>query len=428
MYASTAQMNRIVRSKPVQVTLPESTLGRHGTLEEVIASFHTARAAIADLFALIGIDPTKARESARELGLNRGLTWRLTRMVRESDPRAVVSDVPGTQSMSKFFEACIQRGAPQHAVDAAVDALNAFEAAISSCSGDRKTLGMLMANTASGRSTGEAEKGRKKLFEGACGVWGGQAQSRFVTVFVYPSREDPAKLDAAHITGLVGFRRLSTRAWPLSYEAVHRATGDALPFIKEPLNPAGPTEGQSQLLKGYCNPDLPDIQVVISGDYKRFELAPGPVGNEGLTTCVFGTRLRKIYDRYSETPETAGFMVLLQTPVEQVMFDMFVHKDLGVEEPPRTQLLDRLLFPHSNVESDFVRQALPISDVPVQLPSGLAGTLCPYIPWYSRLVDDVTARIGIPLQQFSGSRFEMAYPPISTTLSRRFDLKAPPES
>jgi hypothetical protein len=245
-------------------------------------------------------------------------------------------------------------------------------------------------------------------------------------VFVFPCAQDPTRLDAAHITGLVGFRRLSDRAWPLSYEAVHRASGVSAPLIKEPLDPAGTTEGQAQLLKGFCSPAQPDIQVVISGDYKRFELAPGPVGNEGLTTCVFGTRLHRVYDRYSATPDTAGFMVLLQTPVEQVMFDMFVHKDLGVTEPPRTQLLDRLLFPHSNVESDFDRQSLPMAETPLPLPPGLAATLCPYIPWYSRLVDEVTAKIGIPLEDFVGSRFEMAFPPISTTLSRRFDLKPPP--
>ncbi len=419
-------MARISRSIPIQVPLPDAPGARASSLEELIAAFHRARAAIADLFAHIGIDPTKARESARELGLNRGLTWRLTRIVRESDPRSVVSDVPGASSMSKFFEACLQRGAPQQAIDSAIAALDAFESAVSACSGDRKTLAMLMANTIAGRSTGEVEKGRRKLFEGACGVWGGQAQTRFLTVFVFPSPSDPTKLDAAHVTGLVSFRRLSPRAWPLSYEALHRASGDSASFIKEPLDPAGSTEGQRQLLKGYCSSPLPDIQVVVSGDYKRFELAAGPVGNQGLTTCVFGTRLHRLYDRYSTTPDTAGFMVLLQTPVEQVMFDMFVHKSLGVKDPPRAQLLDRLLFPHSNVESDFERQSLPISESPAPLPRGLAGTLCPYIPWYSRLIADITARINIPLDDFTGSRFEMAYPPISTTLSRRFDLLPPP--
>jgi hypothetical protein len=141
---------------------------------------------------------------------------------------------------------------------------------------------------------------------------------------------------------------------------------------------------------------------------------------------VFGTRLRGLYPRYSETPDTAGFMVLLQTPVERVLFDMFVHRDLGVSGPPPAQLLDRLTFPHGSVESEFHRQEIPLAERPVALPPGIAGTLFPQIPWYTKLVEFVSERIERPFSEFDGSRFELTFPPISTTLSRRFDLARPP--
>jgi hypothetical protein len=121
-------------------------------------------------------------------------------------------------------------------------------------------------------------------------------------------------------------------------------------------------------------------------------------------------------------------MVLLHTPIERVMFDYFVHKDLQVPTPPRAQLLDRLAFPHANIESDFERQSLPISETPFALSPGVSGALTPYIPWYPKLLDDVTNRIGQPMEDFEGSRFEMNYPPISTTLSRRFDLSPRPKA
>ncbi len=395
---------------------------RGGTLESVIAAFHRARAEVAGLFALVGVDPTKTRESARELGINRGLTWRLTRMVQESNPTLAASDVPGVQSMSKFLDACRKRGAPEDAIDSTVAALEEFEAALAACSGDRKTLAMLMANHGDVKATAEAEKARRKLFEGACGVWGVQARTRFVSVFVFPSPDDPNMLDAGHVNGFVGFRRLRTQAVPLSYEAVHKSTGEVIKFSKEPLDPSGPGEGRAQVYKKFSNPSELDIRMVESGGYRRFELASGPVGNEGLTTCVFGTRLRQLYDRYSETPETAGFMVLLNLPVERVMFDMFIHRDLTVPHAPRTQLLDRLLFPHVNNEADFVRQSLPLAETTQRLPGGLAGTLCPYMSWYSTMVADVTAKLGRPIEEFTGWRFEMMYPPIATTLRREFDL------
>lgn len=410
----------------VQKPIERLTGVRGATLESVISAFHRARAEVASLFALVGVDPTKTRESARELGLNRGLTWRLTRMVQESNPALAASDVPGGPSMAKFLDACRQKGAPERAIDSAQAALAEFEEALAACSGDRKTLAMLMANHGDVKATAEAEKARRKLFEGACGVWGVQARIRFVTVFVFPSPDDPNMLDAGHVNGFVGFRRLRTQAVPLSYEAVHKSTGEAIKFSKEPLDPSGPGEGRSQVYKMFSSPPEPDIRMVESGGYRRFELASGPVGNEGLTTCVFGTRLRKLYDRYSATPETAGFMVLLNLPVERVLFDMFIHRDLDVASAPRTQLLDRLLFPHVNNEADFDRQSLPLAEQTQRLPEGLAGTLCPYMSWYSNMVSDVTNKLNKPIDEFTGWRFEMMYPPVATTLSRRFDLHPPP--
>ncbi|GMV25247.1 MAG: hypothetical protein AMXMBFR58_12780 [Phycisphaerae bacterium] len=420
MTPSIDQTNGISRlPSPIRVEVPGETL------EDVVAAFHLARAEVASLFAAIGLDPSKTRETARALGINRGLAWRISRMVRESDPAAAASDVPGTASMARLFNACRERGVSESALAATAAAFTRFESALSACTGDRKTLAMLMANLSTAHDRSETEKARRTLFEGACGVWGVQAQTRFVTVFLYPSASDPTMLDAGHVTGYVGFRRLSSKPWPLSYEAVHKSTGEAERFVKEPLDPVGFTEGQLQLIKAFCSPTTPDIEVVTSNEYKRFELAAGPVGNQGLTTCVFGTRLRSIYPRYSDTPNTAGFMVILTTPTERVLFDFFVHRDLG-NAPVRTHLLDRLSHLYGNIESEFERQSLPLAEQARQLPRGAAGTMCHYIPWYTKLIEFVTERIGHDVNEFTGSRFEMNYPPISTTLSRRIDLHPQP--
>lgn len=411
---------------PVQVLATENRRDTQATLEDVIAAFHRARSEVANLLAHAGLDPNKTRESARELGLNRGLTWRITRMVRESDPTVVASEVPGAASMARFFEACRLRGAPDDAIATAVAALEHFETAVSECSGDRKTLAMLLANHSNARGASEAEKARRKMFEGGGSVWGVQAQIRFVSVFVYPSETDPLKLDAGHVTGYVGFRRLSSRPWPMTYEAVFSNEGEARKINKEPLDPEGFTEGQLQLMKRYCSPASPEIQIVQSGGFKRFELAAGPVGNEGLTTCVFGTRLREIQDRYSAVHAPGSFSVIINTPIERVIFDLFLHRDLQITTPAHTQLIDRLTYLHGHVEAEFERQSLPLTETPMLLPPGLHGTLSAHIPWYSTLVDDVTTRIGHPIDHFIGSRFEMTYPPLSTMIRRSFPLMKPP--
>lgn len=392
------------------------------SIQEVLDSYHQVRAAVAGLFAEIGVDPTKTRESARALELNRGLIWRLTRIVRTADAPSVISDVPGRSSMQKFTDACRDRGASTPRVDAALEAIDAFEEAVNACSGDRKTLAMLMANHP-GRdsSTGEQERARRKLFDGACAVWGVQAQLRFVTVFLYPDPDDPSKLSAGHVTGFVGFRRLSARQWPMSFEAVHDESGESVQFRKEPLDPEGVEEGELQLLSRFCEPSRPKIVTTSHYGYKAFELAPGPVGNEGLTTCIFGSHLRQVFDRWPSVPEMVGFNVLLTTPIERLLFDVFSHRDLRAPSQPRARLLDRLAYPHGGRDADFERQKLPMTESPVALRSDISGAISPYLPRYPEILKFVCERIGYGFGEFEGSRFEMAYPPISTILNRPFD-------
>lgn len=396
------------------------------SVDQVLTAFRRLRAATADLLNEVGADPMQTRETARRLGLNRGLAWRMTRVVRSPESPLAVSDVPGRQSVRKFVDACRGLGASDQNLRSTLDAFDAYETAVNSCSGDRRTLSMLMLNREHAGPSGGIERARRQLFEGAAAVWGVQAQTRFVTVFVFPSPLDSSRLDAGHVTGFVGLRRLIERPWPLSYEAVHDSQGQARPYTKTPLDPTGSTEGELQLLKSFCWPPTPKIEVSQMGSMKRFELAAGPVGNEGMTTCVFGSYLSKLYPRYSPTPDTAGFMVLLQTPIERVIFDMFVHRDIELRDLPQTQLLDRLTYSEIADERAFGQQALPIAEVPHGLQTDDGGAMTVHIPWYPRLLSFVTQRIGLPLAQFAGSRFEMSYPPIATTLSRRFELAKPP--
>lgn len=392
-------------------------------LEGLFESFYRVRAAVHDLFSTVGADPNRTRESARLLGLSRQLTWRLSRIVCASEPESVLSDMPGRQGMLKFVDACRARGAAEESVRAATTAAEQFEAAIDALSGSRRSLAALMANRGDRSTQGAQERERRKLFEGGGAVWGVQAQVRFVSVFLFPARDDPSMMDAGHATGYVGFRRLRSIPWPLSYEAVRSRAGEPVRFVKHPLDPDGATEGQAQLIKRFCEPQDPEISVTTLGDLKRFELAPGPVGNAGMATVVFGTFLPHLYPTFrSANHAFASFTVLLETPVERVIFDMFVHRDIRLDAIPTTHLCEKLTHPQPPKDDEVERLALPLVESPVSLGRGATGALTPHIPWYPRLVSFVTERIGHAPEEFVGSRFEMAYPPIPAALIRRFPL------
>jgi hypothetical protein len=392
------------------------------SIRDVMSSFQVLRSSVLELFGAAGVDPTKTRELARELGLNRGLAWKLSRVARSIDGTDVAHDVPGKQSMEKFINVCEQRGVHPSLISKAHEATSTFEQSVASCSGGRKTLAMLLANAGDNVASQDRERSRRMLFDGACSVWGVQAQTRFVSVFLCPSRSNPEMLDAAHVTGYVGFRQFSSRPWPMSYEAVHDSEGKTQPIKKDPLDPTGYEEGDLQLMREFCEPNDPKIEVRSQGDYKVFDLAAGPVGNRGMTTCVFGSYLKDIYTRYSEDDGTAGFMVMLQTPVERVVFDYFVHDSVQHSGGVVTHLLDRLTYPHDNRVDNFDEQSMSIAERGYNLPRGINGAATAHLPWYQRLIEFVSTRTGYDFDEFHGSRFEMTYPPISTTLSRRIVL------
>lgn len=410
----------------VHIPRQRSTLpaAESASIRDVMASFQVLRSSVLELFGAAGVDPTKTRELARDLGLNRGLAWKLSRVARSIDGTDVAHDVPGKQSMERFIGVCEQRGVSPALISKAHEATNAFEQSVASCSGGRKTLAMLLANSGENVASQDRERARRMLFDGACSVWGVQAQTRFVSVFLCPSRTEPGMLDAAHVTGYVGFRQFSSRPWPMSYEAVHDKEGKTLPIHKDPLDPTGYEEGDLQLMREFCEPRDPKIEVRVQGDYKVFDLAAGHVGNKGLTTCVFGSFLRSIYSQKpSSEHDSAGFMVMLQTPVERVVFDYFVHDSIKQSGNVVTHLLDRLTYPHDNRVENFDDQSMAIAERGYDLPAGVDGAATVHLPWYQRLMECVTSRTGYQIEEFKGSRFEMTYPPISTTLSRRIRLQ-----
>jgi len=112
----------------------------------------------------------------------------------------------------------------------------------------------------------------------------------------------------------------------------------------------------------------------------------------------------------------------MDTPVERVMFDTFVHKSLEIAAAPQVILVDRLTRPHGYNDDEILSEALPIDAAIRKLGPGSAGAVTPHLPWYPRMVDRICARMGFKSDEFVAYRMEMVYPPIPTALVARFEL------
>ncbi len=393
------------------------------SIEIIRHSVHEARAALAALLASATVDSTKTRETARVLNVNRGLVWRVSRVVGAEDDVTAATHLPGNVGLERLLEACRARGAGEDQIASARAAVRGFHEVAETLSGDRRTLEILLANAGTQSTSLDLESARRAMFEGGCAVWGVRADVRVRTMFIAPNAEDPSRLDQADVAGYVGLRRLRPVPWPMSYKAVYTDAGAADAPREDPIDETGGWNSSLPLLREFCEPGDLRIHAVQTKRATRHELPVMSDGAGKATTCVFGTIHRKIYTRES-TPgcRIMGALVVMDTPVERVMFDTFVHKSLALTGGPKVLLVDRLTRPHGFNEDEIESEALPIAPVVRPLGPGSAGTVSPHVSWYPRLIERVCARMGFRSDEFVAHRMEMVYPPIPTALVAKFTL------
>jgi len=406
-------------TKPIEVSSGDS-------IESIRRAVHQARAALVAVLEAAGVDATKTRESARLLNLNRGIVWRLSRAVGAEDDVTAAMHLPGQVGLERFLEACRGRGVSDVLLSTAREAVLTFHDVADQHSGDKRTLEILLANAGVQTTSADLEGARRAMFEGGCAVWGVRAEVRLRAMFLTPNAADPTMLDQADVAGCVGLRRLRPVPWPMSYKAVYTDQGASDAPVEEPIEMAGENGGAASslpLLREFCVPRDLSVVAVRTQRATRHELQVMPEGGKEATTCVFGAVHRKIYSARS-TPECrlAGALVVMDTPVERVIFDTFVHKSLDMPMAPQVLLVDRLTRPHGYNLDEIESEALPIEAAQRRLGPGAAGAVTPYIPWYPRMLERVFARLGYKSDEFISHRMEMVYPPIPTALVGQFEL------
>ena len=395
----------------------------HTSIEAIRHAVHEARAALALLLVSAGVDATKTRESARQLNVNRGMVWRISRVIGAEDDVTAATHLPGTVGMERLIEACRVQGVTNDVLESARNAVRSFHEVVQRHSGDRRTLEILLANAGAQSTSANMEGPRKALFEGGCAVWGVRAEVRIRSMFLAPNLSDPSMLDQADVAGYAGLRRLRSVPWPMSYKAVYQDDGSSGTPPEDPIDVEGAYDSSLPLLREFCVPSNLSIKAVVTQRATRHELPVLTNGGVEATTCVFGTVIRRIYPAH-QTPECrlGGALVVMDTPVERVIFDAFVHKSLELFNPPQVILVDRLTRPHGYNADEIESEALPIDAAIRRLGPGSAGAVTPHISWYPRLVERVCGRLGYRSDEFIAHRMEMVYPPIPTALVARFEL------
>lgn len=404
--------------------------------EEGKVAVYGIRRAFADMLASVGADPSQPQEVARRFGLDKTLAWRISRVVGEDDAWEVVQHIPKQPSIKLFVNALLKHGADRTCADDIWKALEEFDDFVRTHSGDRETLEIMASGTGHKSALKKLETFRKMGFQANSAIWGVQTRMQFGVTFLSPSK-DPGKIDLAVVSGMVGFRRLRPNvAWAISSQTAWDYERTADGSVKEDWSPLDPTIGPSEvpLIRQFCGKPAPAMRVIEERTnerryVRRYMLSEGDIGNTAATTVVLGWVHRAAGLTHQSYPGEHGeHGITLSTPAEEVVRDLYIHKDLAfafdVTASAYSQLPGGPQYPVSGKEAP----QLPIPTDIIDLGSASKTTTAPGVPRYAEMVEFAAERLGNSLGDFHAFRFRLKYPPIPSMVVLRHSLLPMPLS
>ncbi|MEQ8844100.1 MAG: hypothetical protein RIB58_04525 [Phycisphaerales bacterium] len=384
------------------------------------------RGVLIEAYQSVEADPSSPREAARHLSLDKTLCWKLSRIINEESLARVASNIPGAAGIRLALDALEKAGADAGTLDRVRKAFEAFDQMVEIHSGDKTKLELMLDSMAPGGAD-RLEKSRKLAYRGNSGIWGVQAAGRLACHMLAPNPTDPTLLDYGQISGFTNFQRLRMAdGWPLltlrSFNDDGSDAGLDLSPVDHASDPARPL-----LLRDFCQGDMDQVQLRRDQFGVTYELGAGPIGKTGQFSPFFGYIDRAAVTRYRDEHNHLGeLLCIITTPVESLVMDLLVHRDIADQIAPPTALVygraSGALHEHELRDS---RSLLPINEKPKRLGASPPTLATPIIPGYNRLARQVFSEIGWDLADFTGWRLLLPFPPLPSTVALQFELPVP---
>lgn len=382
------------------------------------------RRALSELVGSVGADPTQPQEISRRYGVDKTLSWKITRVICEEDAWEAVRLMPGKSGLRIFVEAMERAGAPSDRAESVRQAVEEFENFIETHSGDRETFETMIGGVSKEVARRRGEALRKQSFVGNSGIWGVRARAQVNLHFCVPNAKSPDLLDVGVVCGLVDFSRLRSDArWAVASVVSVQAGGELRESLDtHPLDP-GLSAGDVPVIRRFCSTPFPNLRAEKTQDRRtRFEFTEGPVGNTAAATCILGWASRGVVPRYAQPDDRVGeLMSHFNTPTEIVFHDMYVHKDLMSTMPPTLHLYSQMpggpIYPRDGSEHGQVWLPEEMIDL-----GGPPDTTAAALPQLGAMAEFGMVQMGHSPRDFFGYRLRLKYPPIPTLAVFRFGL------
>ena len=384
-----------------------------GFSDAAATRLRAAQAALIDVLALAGVGGARPTDLGRQLGLDKTLAWRVARFVEESDPLRAARHFPGGGGVEIVLRAAAEQGVDADRVEAVRVADRKLRDFMRQHAGDRRSFEAMLAR---GRRDPRVESDeRRELFRAGSVVWGVRAQAQVLALVLRPSDSVDGMLDVLQVGGLVGLERLRPDLpWIVRrFRVTTDAEREGQSVRRTPLDPNAPTTGGMPLIPRFCSRPLPELRRFAGPDGWAYdELIPGPVGREGLVTCISGERYEAAVPfRWSDENNAGTYRLIVRTPVQHVLFDLYLHESL-THWGEATVRIDSLLEDRPRTEMSAGNGAPILAPAPGARLGTPPRMQSPRYPDHANLIRWAAERAGWgTLDEFRGYRGEFEYPP-----------------
>ncbi|MHC4948655.1 MAG: hypothetical protein ACYTG1_10390 [Planctomycetota bacterium] len=325
----------------------------------------------------------------RLLGVDRKLSWKVSRIVQTSDVFSIVSHIPGASGVGIFLDAAARRGVSPGLLARARAAVADFERLIDVHAGDRASLEMMARGYVDDASEQAEINRRRDAFAGHSYTWGVQARTQLSANIVFPS-EARDEVDVVLLSGLIDLRRLRPKvAWVVARLGFVDGHGLAEPGESVPPPPI-------PLLESFSSTPTALRSFVTPSGQVEIELDEGPVGDTGAMTCFFcGDVIRRAGSRFrTEEDPDADLNVHVRTPTRVLVHDLVVHADLFGRLEPSAAVYSEVHEETRAGRTRDQRHRLPVPLAVEHLGRGPSALRTSDVPRYPEMARHVLERTG----------------------------------
>lgn len=381
------------------------------------------RTALLALYRAVEADPEQPQEVSRRFKVNKTLTWKTAKAIREEDAFNAASMLPGTSGLEILIDSLAARGgAPPTVVENARQAKEAFNRMVKTHTDDRANLELVLDAMGSGEKP--LLPSRIMAFRGSSGIWGLQCQTQVAARFMAPSATRDGFLDLARIAGWTGVRRLRRiDGWPLLQIALNNDDGSPMTRPTQPIPLTDSDEPDRWALSEFRESSRESVRVHETARGVTFELQDGEVGRLGESDYFFGFRFPEAVPRFASEQNAFGeFRPSISIPAKMLMLDLFIHADLA-------EALQSTVAAYGNLRGGdpepIAALRIPMSETLLRMGTN-PRVATPLVDRYPELVDLVMRRCGWSLKDFNLLRLRYEYPPMHATMSIRYPLPVAP--